>query len=424
MPDNIKFIRDPIYGFIELKNSEIRLLSSPFLQRLRRIKQLGNTHLVYPSACHSRFEHSLGVLHVANRMAQRIGLSNSQIRVVRYAAILHDIGHGPLSHNFEDILKTVNGEKVSHDDITKKIINEDIYISSVLGRDKNSVLELFDEENETASKEIISSNIDADKLDYLRRDSYHTGVAYGLFDLERILHTISKKEEDDRSYLTVLWKGTDALENYRLARYLMHTQVYQHHVRAISDSMFRRAVEIAVRDRTLDNDLFDMEEENFLNNYLSMDDIRFFDRILLNSNSESNDFELINRLENRNLLKRGFEVKVNKKLDYSQKSKIIKMKPSTFGRIEEELANEAGCEKDFVIIYKQEIENALYKSSYAYLKENKTPIIIEDEHGEVSPLEEESLIYSSSEPLMKLYIFCPEEAKKTINKIAGDVLFG
>src|SRR3990170_676742 len=122
MPDNIKFIRDPIYGFIELKNSEIRLLDSPFLQRLRRIKQLGNTHLVYPSACHSRFEHSLGVLHVANRMTHKIKLPTSQIRVVRYAAMLHDIGHGPLSHNFEDIIKTADGEKVSHEDIAKKII--------------------------------------------------------------------------------------------------------------------------------------------------------------------------------------------------------------------------------------------------------------------------------------------------------------
>lgn len=417
-----KFVRDPIYGFIGLTDSEIKLLSSPFLQRLRRIKQLGNTHLVYPSACHSRFEHSLGVLHVANRMVQKIELSKDQIRAIRYAAILHDIGHGPLSHDFEDVLKS-KGETVSHEDITKKIISEDKVIGRILGRDKKKVLELFDEENETVSNEIISSNIDADKLDYLRRDSFHIGVAYGVFDFERILHTINMKSEDDRSYLTILWKGKDALENYRLARYLMHTQVYQHHVRAISDSMFRRAVKIAIREGTLDNELFNLEDEDFLKNYQSMDDIRFFDRILLNSSPESNDYKLINCLENRKLLKRGFEVNVNNKLDYSVKSKIIKMKPSAFSKIEEKLAGEAGCDKDFVIIYKQEIENALYKSSYAYLKENKTPIIIEDEHGELTPLEEESLIHSSSDPLMKFYIFCPEEAKETIRRIARDVLF-
>lgn len=187
----LKFVRDPIYGFIGLTNSEIKLLNSPFLQRLRRIKQLGNTHLVYPTACHSRFEHSLGVLHIANRMAQKLGLGEEQIKIIRYMAILHDIGHGPLSHNFEDILKKINGEKVSHEDITKKIIANDEFIGQVLGDNKEKVLDLFDEENETVSKEIISSNIDADKLDYLRRDSYHIGVTYGVFDLERILHTIN-----------------------------------------------------------------------------------------------------------------------------------------------------------------------------------------------------------------------------------------
>lgn len=423
MPDNLKFIRDPIYGFVELKNSEIRLLDSPFLQRLRRIKQLGNTHLVYPSACHSRFEHSLGVLHVANRMAHQIKLPTSQIRVVRYAAMLHDIGHGPLSHNFEDIIKTADGEKVSHEDIAKKIIKEDRLIGQVLGRDKESVLELFDEENETATKEIISSNIDADKLDYLRRDSYHTGVAYGTFDLERILHTISEKEEADRSYLTILWKGTDALENYRLARYLMHTQVYQHHVRAISDSMFRRAVEIAKREETLDPDLFEIENENFLKHFLSMDDVRFYDMILFNSKPENNDYKLINWLESRNLLKRGYEVNV-RNLGVSEKSKIIRMKPSDFGKYEEKIASEANCDKDLVIIYKQEIENALYKSSYEYLKENKTPFIVEDENGDIHDLDEVSLIHSSSEPLLKFYIFCPEESKEKIREIAGDILYG
>jgi len=325
-----KFVRDPIYGFIGLTQSEIKLLDTPFLQRLRRIKQLGNTHLVYPSACHSRFEHSLGVLHVASRMAQKLRLSDNQIRIVRYSALLHDIGHGPLSHNFEDILKSSNDQNVSHEDITRKIIAEDIDIGKILKQDQQNVLDLFDEENESVSKEIISSYFDADKLDYLRRDSYHTGVTYGVFDFERILHTINVTE-NDRSYLTILWKGKDALENFRLARYLMHVQVYQHHVRAISDNMFRRAVQIAIRDGTLDTDFFDIENEDFLKNYLSIDDIRFFDRILSSSGLENNDYKLINCLENRILLKRGYEVNV-KKLDLSKKRKIITMKPSQFGK--------------------------------------------------------------------------------------------
>ena len=130
------------------------------------------------------------------------------------------------------------------------------------------------------------------------------------------------KTEKDRSYLTILWKGKDALENYRLARYLMHTQVYQHHVRAITDRMFHRAVRIAIRVGTLNTNLFDLNNENFLKNYLSMDDVRFFDLILLNSNPANNDYKLIKSLENRNLLKRGFEINV-KRLKVPQKIKII-----------------------------------------------------------------------------------------------------
>ncbi len=416
-----KFVRDPIYGFIGLTQSEIKLLDTPFLQRLRRIKQLGNTHLVYPSACHSRFEHSLGVLHVASRMAQKLGLSDNQIRIVRYSALLHDIGHGPLSHNFEDILKSSNDQKVSHEDITRKIIAEDIDIGKILKQDQQNVLDLFDEENESVSKEIISSYFDADKLDYLRRDSYHTGVTYGVFDFERILHTINVTE-NDRSYLTILWKGKDALENFRLARYLMHVQVYQHHVRAISDSMFRRAVQIAIRDGTLDTDFFDIENEDFLENYLSIDDIRFFDRILSRSCPENNDYKLINCLENRILLKRGYEVNV-KKLDLSKKRKIITMKPSQFGEIEEKLAGKVGCDKDFVILYKQEIENTLYRSSYASFKANETPLIVEDEYGNLHDFDEESSIHSDQEPLLKFYIFCPGEVKDKIRTVAEDILF-
>ena len=99
------------------------------------------------------------------------------------------------------------------------------------------------------------------------------------------------------------------------------------------------------------------------------------------------------------------------------------MKESHYSEIEEKLATAVGCDKDFVILYKQEIGNELYKTSYAYIKENKTPIIVEDENGDTYDLEEESLIHGSQEPLLKFYIFCPEEVKENIRTIAGDVLF-
>jgi len=174
-----KLFRDPLYGFIGLTEKELELLSTPVFQRLRRIKQLGNTHLVYPSACHSRFEHSPGVLNIATRMAEKLKIDSDEIEIIRYAALLHDIGHGPFSHNFETILKSVNTKKISHEDITLKIINEDDDICRILGDTKDAVISLFDDDNETANSKIISGSIDADKLDYLRRDSFHIGVAWG-----------------------------------------------------------------------------------------------------------------------------------------------------------------------------------------------------------------------------------------------------
>ncbi len=175
-----KFFRDPLYGFIGLTSKEVELLGTPVVQRLRRIKQLGNTHLVYPSACHSRFEHTLGVLHIATRMAQELELNDDETKIVRYTALLHDVGHGPLSHNFETILESVNKREISHEDITRKIIEADEKIDRILGDEKEGVLSLFDERTTTVNREIVSGNIDADRLDYLRRDSHHIGVAYHL----------------------------------------------------------------------------------------------------------------------------------------------------------------------------------------------------------------------------------------------------
>jgi len=414
-----KFFRDPIYGFIGLTEKEVELLDIPAVQRLRRIKQLGNTHLVYPSAFHTRFEHILGVLHIATRMAKKLNLNDEDIEIIRYAALLHDIGHGPMSHNFETILETVNNNKITHEAVTLKIIESDSHIKQILGDKTKDVLSLLSEANQTVNQEIISGNIDADRLDYLRRDSYHTGVAYGNFDLERILFTINKKDDGERSYLTILEKGMDALEHFRLARYLMHTQVYYHHVRAISDNMLHRAVEVAIRDNTLDEKNLKFDDENFIDNYLSLDDSRLFQKIL--ANPQSNSCNLIRDLENRNLLKRGFEIEL-KGINPLEKRKILNMKPKDFRKLESDIAEKCDCDKDFIIAHLQKIDNALYKSSYDFFKAAKTPILIETDNGDLHELEEKSPIYAKQEPQHKFFIFCPEKYKLKINEFAKNLI--
>ncbi|MEM2944619.1 MAG: HD domain-containing protein [Methanomassiliicoccales archaeon] len=409
-----KFIRDPLYGFIGLTKKEIELLETRAVQRLRRIKQLGNTHLVYPSACHTRFEHSLGVLHVATRMAKAVQLDDEEIEIVRYAGILHDVGHGPLSHNFESVIRAAtDGKGVDHETITRKIITEDGEINSVLGDRVESVLSLFDENTETAARCIISSNIDADRLDYLMRDSYHIGVAYGIFDIERILHTLSKEDFRDKSYIVVSKKGMDALEGFLLARHLMHTQVYNHHVRLISDEMLIRGVQTALRDHILDNRYFDVEGKNFVDSLLELDDDSFFS--LLKSDQSSKTYDMVHRIERRKLLKRSFEADLESPLlDPLKKRELRSMSRARLKSLEEDLADESGCDQDFIIACVQEIKETLYSPS----SDKKSPILIKEKDGRISDFDERYCVFKRVDPLRNFYVFCPAEFVEQVRSAA------
>jgi hypothetical protein len=411
-----KFIRDPIYGFIGFTKEELKLLDTPVVQRLRRIKQLGNTHLIYPGANHTRFEHSLGVMHVATRMAKKLDFKENEIVNIRFAALLHDIGHGPLSHNFELALSN-NGKNASHEDATRIIIENDRIVGKILGKRKKDVLALFDEHDDTVNSKIISGNIDADRLDYLRRDSYHIGVAYGQFDLERILHTINKKVEGDRSDLTVLEKGKEAVENFRIARYLMYTQVYFHHARLIADKMFERAVKVAIRDGIIDKSRLNISDDDFINYYLSLDDDRLFQKIL--SNEKSNAYRLIDDLDNRRLMKAGYDVDINNLSEIGLKRKLASAKHDE--EIENYIADKCGCNKDFIIAFSVEIDNPLYKSSNEFYKADKTPILIEFENGDIKEFDLVSPFELKKNSVIKFYILGLEKDKEKIVKASKNL---
>lgn len=218
-----KSFRDPLYGFIGLSEKEVRLVDTSVFRRLHRIKQLSHTHLVYPSALHTRFEHSLGTMHIAGRMCDELGLEKE---TVRQAALLHDIGHGPFSHLFEYVLEKINpGITDIHEKITKMIINDDEEMNGILGSDKEKIVDILhpkskmDFKSTTLHSDIVSGSLDADKMDYLRRDSYFLGVYYGMFDLERVIYTLRSTPGKYPS-LGIDSRGKDAVESYRLARHL------------------------------------------------------------------------------------------------------------------------------------------------------------------------------------------------------------
>lgn len=223
-----KVFRDAIHNYIHVDQPVILdLINSKEMQRLRRIKQLGGVHQVYQSAEHSRFCHSLGVYYVVRKMIfnSAIGqaLCDYDKLVVMCAALLHDIGHGPFSHCFEEVYQ------IKHEDYTVKIINGQSEVHQILenfnkgfAKEVSSVIEK--RHPNKILVQMVSSQLDGDRMDYLLRDSYFTGTTYGHFDMARILRVMQVYD----GKIVFKEAGVQAIENYILARYHMYWQVYYH----------------------------------------------------------------------------------------------------------------------------------------------------------------------------------------------------
>lgn len=261
-------IRDPIHGFISLSKDEQRIIDTPPFQRLRRIRQLATTYLLYPSAEHTRFPHSLGVMHVSSLIFDKIYNKRSDVlgwnkddtekyrQMLRLASLLHDVGHAPFSHVADDLFdESVKGhEGMAGNIITNSEITQIIdRIGSNYGFNSHAIAALITgnvfSNEERLLADIFASELDSDKMDYLLRDSLYTGVKYGNFDLDRILNVISLFYHDGRWKLGIEYDGVEAVEGLILARYFMFTQVYLHRTRRIYDHiMIQLLKEILARE--------------------------------------------------------------------------------------------------------------------------------------------------------------------------------
>ena len=239
-----KVLKDPVHSYIHINYEVVwNCLDSKEFQRLRRIRQLGGDFQVYPTAEHSRFSHSLGVYEIARRMVTEIKslsveLSEYDKICVMLAGLLHDVGHGPFSHAFEHVTKH------SHEDYTAKIILGETELNQVLAEvsprlpeDIVSIIE-HNHPNDILNQ-IISGQLDADRMDYLLRDSYFSATSYGQFDLERILRTMRvRKIDENKKALVVKYTGIHSVEDYIMARYQMYWQVYYHPVARSYEAVF------------------------------------------------------------------------------------------------------------------------------------------------------------------------------------------
>ncbi|ASV67970.1 HD domain-containing protein [Cytobacillus sp. FSL W7-1323] len=226
-----KVFKDPVHRYIHVKDRLIwDLIGTKEFQRLRRIKQLGTTFLTFHGAEHSRFNHSLGVYEIVRRIVDDVFKGrpewNDDDRLLTLcAALLHDLGHGPFSHSFEKVFG------LDHENFTKKIILSNTEVNNVLRRVSDDFPKKVEEIIAKTSKNklvisLISSQIDADRMDYLQRDAYFTGVSYGHFDMERILRVMRPREDQ----VVIKQSGMHAVEDYIMSRYQMYWQVYFHPV--------------------------------------------------------------------------------------------------------------------------------------------------------------------------------------------------
>ncbi|MGO9269619.1 MAG: HD domain-containing protein [Terriglobia bacterium] len=293
-------IRCPVHGFIQIDDWERDIIEQPAFQRLRRIRQLAWTDLVYPGAMHTRFEHSLGVMHTATLLYDSIVSKSADLlkqelaydqdglgrdrRLVRLAALLHDVGHAPFSHSSEELLPRKKGlERFAHEDYSAAIIRnelrgaiEDHPLNANTGFKADDVAALI--EGGAAAgravfwRDLISGQMDADRMDYLIRDSHHIGVHYGRFDLRRLIFSliaVPPDKENPNPRLGIEEGGWHAAEALVLARYFMFTQVYFHKTRVAYDVHLRGAMK-----EILPGALFPKPAGTGLKEFLKWDDWR------------------------------------------------------------------------------------------------------------------------------------------------------
>lgn len=384
-----KQIKDPVHGYIEVPAEILPLVDSPALQRLHHIRQLGFAYLVYPGANHTRFEHSLGAMHLASLLCRHLGFGTAETRTICCAALLHDIGHGPYSHASERLMQEYT--QFSHDDIREQL-KEPILAKQF---EKNSispdeVAALISGSHRYAG--IIHGDLDVDRMDYLLRDAHYTGAPYGNFDAERLTKSLAVVDNT----IVLNDSGISAAESLLIARTLMGPSVYYHHACRIAEEMFLLACRSHFR-----------KDIDAVREFLTMDDVTAT-ALLLNSDEEITR-DLINRIRTRKLYKRA--VYAGKELvdrDHLPQTK------SGIERLHTAIAETAGVAPDKIILDIPPLR-----------KEMKMDIKVRNHHDLV-PFEEIvpmiAMMNATRQGQWRLGVYAPAELRERVSDAAREVL--
>jgi hypothetical protein len=309
-----------VHGVIQIPQPILQLIDTPEFQRLRRIKQLGFANLVYPGANHTRFEHSLGTYFITSKLINKLDAEEDLKIELLVASLLHDICHSPFSHSSDRIVREYL--KSSHEDIEKHLKGSEV--NEKLDELGLSLKRIAMHVKGESGYNLINGEIDADRMDYLVRDSYYTGVAYGVFDISRLIETLKFEGE----MLVIDEKGLRAAESLLISRFLMYPTVYFHHVCRIAKKMYEKALDYVIAAGDLKAlDLLRMDDSEistFLKKYGGYPE------------------EIMRRIEERRLFKRAI---------YVGRDRLgIDLERITAERAETELSTISGVDEGLIIV--------------------------------------------------------------------------
>lgn len=399
-------IADPIHKFIRFTDLEKKIIDSVVFQRLRRIKQLAGAHLVYPAAQHSRFEHSLGTMHVAGLAGEHlfsIGvIEKESIQELRVASLLHDIGHGPFSHLFEEALK-VTGNK-NHETIGAEIIckTELSDILSGSGYSPKSISEIsFGNSKVKFKNEIISGSLSADLMDYLPRDGFFTGVEYGKVDYNRIINSF---RVTDNESLALDISSFYSFESMMISRFEMFRAVYFHKTVRSAEVMLLHSI-------LLSSEALNLSKLS-LNDYLKLTDDSILWKIYSSQNNKIAK-EMISHYLERKLLKCVYERFIRKRDNYTKlnrdKIEELRLKIARLANIDER--------KIFLDTYGISLVPLAPNK-----KEMKSILLVSEDEFFKQPVSNLPLVNSITGYLDMIRVYTNHKDRKNITNISKDVL--
>lgn len=402
--NKLKIFNDPIYGFITIPNSLIYdLIQHPYFQRLRRISQMGMSHLVYPGAHHTRFHHALGCMHIMQKAVQTlqfkgVSISEEEENALYIAILLHDIGHGPYSHAMEHSIV----EEVHHEELSLLFMEQ---LNKEFDGKLSLAIQVFKGEyHRKFMLQLISSQLDMDRMDYLKRDSFYSGVAEGNINSERLIQMMNVQDD----YLVIEEKGIYSVEKFLVARRLMYWQAYLHKTSVVAELILTKILKRA-KELTQKGILLPSSEplQFFLQNKISLSN---FDKSVLDKFSYLDDYDVLSAIKAwqfhddfvlqslcRMILNRDL-LKIQMSDDKPNKENLLAIKNKYIS-----IANISDKEADY-FVFKGKLKNQAYSKSSEPIRILKKDKTIED----VVEASDQLHLKALSKPVTKYFICFPK----------------